>query len=91
MLLAYSRIVRDRCDDIMERIIKAFGIDYNEPTAEISFELFCKIKSFFDYYTLDDQQLTGLWLKILNPQTAPSLNVSEQQCLYERFCRGKIL
>lgn len=89
-LLEYSDIRQDKFDDIMERIIFAFGIDYKDENARIGFDLYVRIKCFLQYYTIELEDLKKIWMRILNPSSSVSLPKEELLDLFERFARGRI-
>ena len=65
--------MQDKFDDIMERIIVAFGIDYKDKNSRIDFDLYVRIKCFMKYYTISVAELKKIWLKIINPNDATFL------------------
>ena len=89
-LLDFSDIKQDKFDDIMDRIIFAFGIDYKDENTRIDFEMYVRIKCFLKYYTMDREDLLKIWTKIINPSSLTSIPKVELQDLFERFARGKI-
>ena len=89
-LLDFSDIKKDRFDDIMERVLFSFGIDFQDENSKIDFDMYVRLKCFVKYYTIDKEELMKVWLKILNPNSNLSLPKSELEDLFERFARGKI-
>mmetsp|Transcript_34855 Transcript_34855/g.45886 ORF Transcript_34855/g.45886 Transcript_34855/m.45886 type:complete len:199 (-) Transcript_34855:120-716(-) len=89
-LLQFSDIKQDKFDDIMNRIIFAFGIDYRDPNSRVDFDMYVRIKCFMKYYTISKEDLTKMWFKIINPSANVSLPKDELEDLFERFARGKI-
>lgn len=89
-LLEFSDIKQDKFDDILERIIFAFGIDYKDENSRIEFDMYVRLKCFLKYYTIEKEDLTKIWMKILNPNSNISLPKDELLDLFERFARGKI-
>ena len=45
-LIEFSDIKEDKFDDILERIIFAFGIDIKDENSRINFDMYVKIKCF---------------------------------------------
>ena len=45
-LIEFSDIREDKFDDILERIIFAFGIDIKDESSRINFDMYVKIKCF---------------------------------------------
>ena len=88
-LLEFSDIKQDKFDDIMDRIIGAFGIDYRDENSRIDFDMYVKIKCFLKYYTINSEELKKLWMKILSGGTF-SLKKEELLDVFERFARGRI-
>lgn len=89
-LLEYSDIKQDKFDDIMNRIIFAFGIDYRDINSRIDFDMYVRIKCFMKHYTISPEELLKMWLKIINPSGSLTLTKDELQDLFERFARGNI-
>ena len=89
-LLEFSDIRQDRFDDIMESILRAFGIDSKDPNSRTDFDFYVRIKCFIKYYTIDPEELKKIWLKILNPNSRLSVPKKELEDLFERFSRGRI-
>ena len=57
----------------------------------IDFEMFCRIKCFLKFQTIDEQDLIKIWIKILNPQQSKYLEVGEMWDFFERMARGRTL
>lgn len=89
-LIQFSDIKQDKFDDIMDRIIAAFGIDYKDPNARIDFDMYVRIKCFMTHFTISREELTKLWMRIINPASNTSLPKDELLDLFERFARGRI-
>ena len=89
-LLEFSDIVQDKFEDIMERIIFAFGIDFKDENSRINFDMYVKIKCFLKYYTIELDDLKKIWLKIINPSNMAALSKEQLMDLFERFARGRI-
>ena len=89
-LLEFSDIVQDKFEDIMERIIFAFGIDFKDENSRINFDMYVKIKCFLKYYTIELDDLKKIWLKIINPSNMAALPKEQLMDLFERFARGRI-
>ena len=89
-LLQFSDIRQDKFDDIMNRIIFAFGIDYRDTNSRVDFNMYVRIKCFMKYYTIGREELVKMWFKILNPSSHFSLPKIELCDLFERFARGRI-
>ena len=89
-LLEFSDIVQDKFEDIMERIIFAFGIDFKDENSRINFDMYVKIKCFLKYYTIELDDLKKIWLKIINPGNMAALPKEQLMDLFERFARGRI-
>ena len=89
-LLEFSDLRQDRFDEIMERILSSFGIDYKDENSRIDFELYVRIKCFVKYYTISKEELIKIWMKILNPINNVSLPKDELEDLFEKFARGRI-
>lgn len=84
-------MTQDRYEDITRRIVAGFGLDWSNENAKIDFDTFCRIKCFLNFYTLDEQSLIKMWVKILNPQQNKYKEVDEMKDLFERFARGRTL
>ena len=82
---------KDRYEDLMRRVLAGFGLDWLNENAKIDFDVFCSIKCFLDYYTLEDKDLIRIWVKILNPQSLAICTKDEMIDLFERFARGRML
>ena len=89
-LLEFSDIRQDKFEDILERIIFAFGIDFKDESSRIDFDMYVKIKCFLTHFTIEIDDLKKIWLKILNPSNMASLAKDHLMDLFERFARGKI-
>lgn len=90
VLLKFSDIKQDRFDDIMERILFAFNIDPKDPNSRIDFDMYARIKCFMKYNTIPKDELTRIWIRILNPSSLLTIPKEELQDLLERFSRGRI-
>jgi len=88
-LLRFSDIKQDKFDDIMERIIASFGIDYKDVNARIDFDMYVRIKCFTTHFTISKEELTKLWMRIINPSQNHSLNKEDLLDLFEKFARGR--
>lgn len=89
-LLQYSDIKQDKFDDIMDRIVFAFGIDSRDLNSRIDFDLYVRIKCFMKYHTISQDELIKMWFKIINPCGLLALPKDELCDLFERFARGNI-
>jgi hypothetical protein len=90
-LLEFASVSLDRFDDITRRIIAGFGLDWSNENARIDFECFCRIKSFLNFYTLSDDELIKMWIKILNPHAVTIVPTTDMKDFFERFARGRTL
>lgn len=63
----FSDNTKDIFDDVLSRIMLAFGIDFTSKDARINFEVFVRIKCFLQFNSLEWSELVKLWSKILNP------------------------
>lgn len=90
VLIQYSDIKQDKFDDIMDRILFAFNVDPKDPNSRIDFNLYVRMKCFMKYYTIPNEELIRIWIRIINPGSLVSLPKEELQDLLERFSRGKI-
>lgn len=88
-LLRFSDIKQDKFDDIMERIIASFGIDYKDVNARIDFDMYVRIKCFTTHFTISKEELTKLWMRIINPSQNHSLHKEDLLDLFEKFARGR--
>ena len=66
-LIQFAQIMLDRFEDILRRLLGGFGLDASNNNAKIDFETFCKIKCFLKFYTLKEEELVKIWIKIINP------------------------
>ena len=66
-----------------------FGLDHTNTAKKLDFETFCRIKCFFEFYTLSAPELKRIWFKILNPTGGSFVTVTEMWDLFERFARGQ--
>jgi len=89
-LLEFSDIRQDRFEDILERIIFAFGIDFKDKNTRIDFDMYVRIKCFLKYNLISPEDLKKIWLKIINPISRNSLPKVELIDLLEKFARGRI-
>ena len=90
VLIEFSDIKQDRFDDIMDRILWAFNIDPKDPNSRIDFDLYVRLKCLMRYYTIPNEELKKIWMRIINPSSVVSMPKEELQDLLERFSRGKI-
>jgi hypothetical protein len=67
VLINFAQVMQDRFEDILKRILAGFGLDTSNNSSKIDFEIFCKIKCFLKFYTLDEKELNKIWIKIINP------------------------
>lgn len=88
-LLRFSDIKQDKFDDIMDRIIAAFGIDYKDVNARLDFDMYVRIKCFTTHFTISKEELTKLWMRIINPSQNHALNKEDLLDLFEKFARGR--
>jgi hypothetical protein len=63
----FSDNTKDIFDEVLSRIMLAFGIDFTSKDSRINFEVFVRIKCFLQFNSLEWGELVKLWSKILNP------------------------
>ena len=90
VLIEYSDIKQDKFDDIVDRILFAFNIDPKDSNSRIDFNLYVRLKCLVRYYTIPKEELTRIWIRIINPSSLVCLPKEELQDLLERFSRGRI-
>lgn len=88
--IRFSDVGMARFQDITYRIISSFGIDVSNENAIIEFENFCRINCFLRYRKTSPSDLIKIWVKILNPQSIPVINVTNMEDFFERFARGTL-
>ena len=84
----FSSMTSDRYEDIVRRILFAFGIDWTNDDAKIDFDLYVKLKCFLVFYTIEGSELYQLWTRIINPGNASHISYDEFFDFLERLCRG---
>jgi hypothetical protein len=88
--ITYAQVSKDKFDDITRRIVCSFGLDWSNENAKIDFEMYCKIKCFLTFNTLEESDLVKIWIKILNPSSVIVQNYEQFFDLFERFARGSM-
>jgi hypothetical protein len=84
----YSKMFNGRQKQVRDNIIRAFGIDLDDPQAMLYQEQFIKMKCFMDYCTIQREQVIEYWLKILDPQSLRRIDRVEMHNFIEILARG---
>ena len=77
VLIEFSDIKQDKFDDIMDRILFSFNIDAKDKNSRIDFDLYVRLKCFSKYYTIPNDELKKIWMRIINPSSLVSLPKEE--------------
>lgn len=77
VLIEFSDIKQDKFDDIMDRILFAFNIDAKDKNSRIDFDLYVRLKCFSKYYTIPNDELKKIWMRVINPSSLVSLPKEE--------------
>ena len=61
----------------MDRILWAFNIDPKDPNSRIDFDLYVRLKCLMRYYTIPNEELKKIWMRIINPSSVVSMPKEE--------------
>jgi hypothetical protein len=86
--LTYSKMFNGRMEQVKTNIIRAFGIDLDDPQAMLYQEQFIRLKCFMEYYTMPKEQIIDIWVKILDPQSLRRIDRSDMYNFLELLARG---
>ena len=89
-LSKFTNMFIAKTKEVKNCIIQAFDIDINNPTAQITWDQYIQLKCFMQFFSLPQDMLQRVWIKILDPKSIRHLNRFKFQLFLEQLARGTV-